>query len=137
MNEGLLVLPTKADVSIAQEELRLERNSRRDPAHNILTMHNLHNCAIARGGRVMDVRGATSCLAPRLSPRTNPMLPLQHSVLRCTLHHAHCTLYLPCPLHIAHCTLQIAHCPLHIAHCTLHIARCPVHIAHCTLHIAI
>ena len=82
MNEGLLVSATKADVSIAEEELRLERNSRRDPAHNILTMHNLHNCAIARGGRVMDVRGATSCLARRLSPRTNPMLPLQHSVLR-------------------------------------------------------
>ena len=37
---------TKADVSIAEEELRLERNSRRDPAHNILTMRNLHNCAI-------------------------------------------------------------------------------------------
>ena len=60
MNEGLLVSATKADVSIAEEELRLERNSRRDPALNILTMHNLHNCAIARGGRVMDVRGATS-----------------------------------------------------------------------------
>ena len=69
-----MVAPTKADVSIAEQELRLQRNSRRDPAHNIFTMRNLHNCAIACGGRLMDVRGATSWPPSRLSPR-RPLAP--------------------------------------------------------------
>ena len=69
-----MVAPTKADVSIAEQELRLQRNSRRDPAHNIFTMRNLHNCAIARGTAPTD-----GCKRRNLPPPSSFVTSIQPS----------------------------------------------------------